>query len=410
MDTDAVIIGGGVAGISCALEMARLGIQSVVLERAPFLGGHAALFPCKATDSCQRCGACLLVDLHVRLASEEQAVCLPRTAVQDITCENDRFTLMVAQRPQRVHPDHCDHCGNCLEACPEPGAIIASPRDGKLSINDDVCLYFRDGSCKQCAQACYAHAIDLSTADRSMSVSGRAVVLATGFRTFDPHDAPRFGYGRIPGVVSAKELDEALQQGNFSPPRPNGQTSSVAFIQCVGSRDLRTGHDYCSQVCCGYAMRLARLLKHRFPGTEPTMFYMDLQTFDRDFENRLREAAREVRLVRSIPAAVLQGEDGRPILAYQDVDDNRATEGFDLVVLSVGISPDPEVEPLARVLGLQPTRDGFVSAPGDGNRRGIFAAGAVQGPRTIAESAMDGVRSACRVADYLRSPNQRDHA
>ncbi len=403
MQKSVAVIGGGIAGLWCALELARMDIDSVIVEKAQYLGGHVAEFCCKATDSCQRCGACVLEDVLEQVESRKLITKLTGTTLTQVRPSDKGFRLSLQQRSPVIIPEKCTGCGSCVEVCPEPGALTRPPGKTRFTLKEEVCRFFRDSSCSSCVDACAEHAIVPAAGSQALEVECSAVVVATGFTRFDPAEKPRFGYGRVPGIVTALELESMLRQDTWTPGNGHGPLRSVAFIQCVGSRDVRIGRNYCSRVCCGYAMRLARLLRNRFPGIEPTMFYMDIQTFDRDFERRLAEAAKEVRLVRSIPAEIRASADGRPELVYHGSDEIRVMEPFDLVVLSVGLSPRAEV---ADLFGVSLDRDGF---PGSGNEEvrtsvpGVFVAGTAQGPRSIGDSVSHATKAAAKAASHIRS-------
>ncbi len=400
-----LIVGGGTAGLCCARELHRLGVESLVMEKAPFRGGHVLRYACKATDQCQRCGACLLEDILDELAACDKTTFIVRAEIVNVVRRYNRFLATLLNRPLRINPAGCTDCDRCLEKCPAPGALVRSPLDDRITLVEEACLFFKEGSCRICAEVCPEGAVDLLKAPEEVLVETSAIVLACGFKPFDPTLKPRFGYGRIPGVVTGLELESLLRADNLFVGEGDGRIRSVAFIQCVGSRDPRIGRDYCSRVCCGYALRLARLLKKRFPGIEPAMFYMDIQTFDRDFERRLEKAAQEVRLIRSIPSEVRLGENGKPVLIYQGPDDTRAAESFDLVVLSVGMSPDSSLGTLAEMLDLKPNSDGFLGDDAEGvttNTPGVFVCGAVQGPKSIEESVSHAVRAAWEAASYVQ--------
>ncbi len=250
--------------------------------------------------------------------------------------------------------------------------------------------------------------MNLDRTPEILELNASTIVLASGFKPSDPHDTPRFGYGRVPGVVTGLELESLLRQENWEP----GPSRKIAFIQCVGSRDAKIGRNYCSRVCCGYALRLARLLRNRFPDLNASMFYMDIQTFDRDFDKRLKEAEQEVKLVRSIPSEIRKGADDRPELVYQGLDDNREFESFDLVVLSVGISPNQSSVELGNILGASSNVDGFVGGDGEAavtSRGGVFVAGTVQGPKSIEETVSHAIRTAGEVASCVSNVSRGEN-
>jgi heterodisulfide reductase subunit A2 len=335
MKKDVIIVGGGVAGLWCAWELAAAGFDSVIVESAANLGGHAAKLCCKATDRCQRCGACLLEDVLHNVSGSPAITTLVGTTVHDFGQQNGGFNVTLS------------------------GAAEGTPQ-----------------------------------------VKARAIVLASGFSPFDPTEKPRFGYGRVAGVMTGLELESELRDNKFNVQ----DLRKVAFIQCVGSRDPKLGRNYCSRVCCGYGLRLARLLRSRVPAIEPSMFYMDIQSFDRDFERRLAEAVQEVRLIRAVPSEVRSSADGRPELVYHGPDETRVVEPYDLVVLSVGLSPGTSTRALAELLALKPNADGFLGADGEGVSTasgGVFVAGTVQGPRSIEETVSHAIRTAGEVASYI---------
>lgn len=401
MHTDVLILGGGITGLQSAVELSRMGLDSVVVERVPFPGGHVAHFACKATDRCQRCGACVLEDILQHVKSSSAVRVQVRTEVERIDRCAHGFSVSLFQRPVRIIPDVCSECGKCEEVCPMPGAVIRSPLDQALSIDESRCRFFHDRSCNACSEVCPESAVDLHTTGEEIDLTARATIIATGFKPFDASEKARFGHGIVPGVVTSLELDTMVRDGTRTL-WPNGkEPRSIAFIQCVGSRDATIGRNYCSRVCCANALRMAKLLKSRIQGLDVTLFYMDLQNFDRDYDKRIREAEQEVALVRSIPAEIRKGQD-RPVeIIYHGRNEERVTQAVDLVVLSIGMSP-PSVDFLQ---GLAVGSEGFVGEEGRGvrtNMDGVFVAGAARGPKSIEESLADAVRVAGAVSSYLR--------
>lgn len=400
MKRDALILGGGIAGLWCAWELARLGLESTIVETAALPGGHVARLCCKATDECQRCGACLLEDVLHKVRSSDRISMLLRSDLLQVRGEYGDFHTTVSHRPPRIVPDKCNDCGACEAICPVPGALARSAWDRGLAIDEQRCRWFQDASCRACQEACPQDAVNLDRTPEILELDAATIVLASGFKPSDPHESPRFGYGRVPGVVTGLELESLIRQENWE----LGLTKKIAFIQCVGSRDAKIGRNYCSRVCCGYALRLVHLLRSRFPDADASMFYMDIQSFERDFETRLKAAEKEARLIRSIPSEIRKGADGRPELVYQGLDDIRQFESFDLVVLSVGIAPSQSSIELGSTLGVGSNVDGFVGAGDEEattSRRGVFVAGTAQGPRSIDETISHAIRTSGEVASSL---------
>ncbi|MEW6524368.1 MAG: FAD-dependent oxidoreductase [Bacillota bacterium] len=230
-----------------------------------------------------------------------------------------------------------------------------------------------------------------------------AVLVATGMQPFEPARLPDLGYGRVPGVVGASELEEQLRSGGgFS--RNGRPVRRVAFLQCAGSRNLQLGANYCSEVCCKYALRLALWLLEENPGTEITMFYMDLQTHGRGFDEVYRQAAARVRLVQGVPTEVKALDGDGLLVKYEDVWNSRVAYGeFDALVLSQGIRPGRDTAGLCRILQVNGDAHGFFAAGSSGrtNRPGIYVAGSARGPASIAQCVAQARAAAAEVATAL---------
>jgi heterodisulfide reductase subunit A2 len=416
MDTQkkysAVILGGGIAGISTALELARQGQDVVLVEKTPFFGGRAAHFCCKATDVCQKCGACLVEERLQALFMEPRITLMPHTKLTDASRENGRFHLRLVQQAELINPARCVDCGLCYDECPavDKGAILATgitQNHPRYAINPDACLYFQDGSCEICQHICppTAKAIDLARPVRTVELTADAVVVATGYRPSDPKGRPHYGYGLLPQIITGFELEERLRHGGLKGPGGE-QPQRIAFIQCVGSRDK--DHPYCSQVCCAYTLRLARLLKHRVPESEITSFYMDLQEIGRCSPKFQAEARQEVTVLRALPGNLSAASEGGIKLRYLEEDSGRAVETtVDLVVLSVGISPGEDNTALSALLKTNLTSDGFFQAAGPEQRSetsqpGLFLAGTAEGPRDIAGCIAQATATARQVSRYVK--------
>jgi len=401
MKTDCLIIGGGISGLTCRAELAKLGFASFLVEKRPFFGGHAVHFTCKATDRCRNCGACLIVEAVRDIESARDGSWILSSRVEHIQFNEGIYESVIFQEPARIDPETCDACGECIKACPVPNAIDEIPGRGRPYIRNELCLRSLNQACSVCAEICHRSAIDLSNSGKEIRISSPAVIVAGGFEPFDPSGKPHYGYRRVPGVVTALELERLLRRDQLNVSRGNAANPSIAFIQCVGSRDPRIGRNYCSQACCAYAIRLACLLKFKTPSLELTMFYMDIQSFERDFQQHLADAFSQISFVRSMPAEIRKGEDGRPQVLYHGPADERYLQSFDLVVLAVGMSPS---ETMPALDFLNRTEEGFLGDSGikcTSSAPGIFVAGAAQGPKSIKDSVHHALRAAWRTASYL---------
>ena len=346
-DKKALIIGAGPAGLSAAIELAKQDIDSILMEKSPAAGGHGIYFACKAAESCVKCGACM-VEEKIRDAGK-----------------NPRITLIPNAR------------------------ITAISNSAPFEIT-------------------------LETDEGNRSLSGDALILATGFKPFDPENKP-YGYKRFRNVVTNLELEKIIREKGMAQRPSDGKAPDrIAFIQCVGSRDLSLGHLWCSKVCCGSALRMAALIKSKLPETEVTFFYIDVQNFGKDFVSCYDKIKNQISMIRAIPGDIFEIPGQGLSMSWFDKETDKPLERIvDMAVLSVGMTPQKPAF-LSDLLSWDPpssdqikkqSENGFISES-EKNRladRGIFVAGAAQGPMTIEESISDGGLSAFNAINYIKS-------
>jgi heterodisulfide reductase subunit A len=323
-----------------------------------------------------------------------------------------RFPYTISKRPLYIDPQQCSNCGICFEKCPAPGAIARGHSKNNVplyAVDETRCFHFRDGSCRLCEELCPEKAIHLDQRARQISREANAVVLASGFLAFDPVNRPRYGYGINRNLITALDLERMLREkGQIVRPSDNKVPETIAFLQCVGSRDHQLGHGFCSQICCGYAMRMARAISFRKPEIKATIFYMDIQNCGKGFSTFYEGCKDHIRFVRLMPGDIFQGDGDRLVLSYANEQDGHAIwEAFDLVVLSVGIMPGASNVSLADMLNVDLDEQGFFASAAAlddtcTGQPGIFLAGTVQGPKDIADSMAQAGRAARQVAQYLR--------
>ena len=338
------MIGGGIAGVTAALALAESGRSVQIAEKERDIGGHGVKLCCKATDVCRQCGACVVADKMARV---------------------------------RTHP------------------AIAILTGAKLS-----------GLCRQ-ASGFEASLARVDHREETV-LDVRAVVAATGFTPFDAKRKPQFGYGTCADVVTGLDLEEQIRLTGSIARRSDGRRpKTMAFVQCVGSRDVHIGNDYCSRVCCKYALRMASLLQSRLSGLDVTVFYMDIRMEGKGSQEFYETCRKSMRFVRAIPAKIRQKNSGAVGVEYEDAVQGRLVgELFDMVVLSNGMAPGPDTASLAAILGIGVNGSGFfehrhVTETNETSVEDIFLAGTCQGPKDIEGSMAHAQAAAARTVLFL---------
>ncbi len=402
-----LIIGGGVAGLSCAGHLSKLGLSVLLIEKNHFIGGQALNFFCKATDTCQKCNYCLAEELLSEIIHDPNITIMTRSQLgRAETSPEGTFSVSIQQRPAYIDPARCNNCGICYQTCPamEDGAIIrglpSSTTHPIYDINEQACLYFKDPQARLCQDRCPEKAIDLDRPALNQVFQVQAIVVATGYTPFDPLLKPRLGYGAIPNIITAMELEKMIRlEGRVLRPSDHRRPQRLAFIQCIGSRDREGDHLFCSRVCCGYALRSGRSIKHRWPEMDLSVFYMDIQNFGKNFLPVYEEAGETLTLIRGIPGSINPAPGERIALVFQTEGGGSPQEEiFDLLVLSIGLMPSEKNKTWSERFQLTLNSDGFIDPE---NLRGIFPAGTTTGPMDIAQSITHGGQTARQVAEYL---------
>jgi len=422
-----MIVGGGIAGIQAALDLANSGFFVYLVERSSAIGGKMGQLD--KTFPTNDCSMCMLAPKLNECDRHPNIQILASTEIRELTGRAGRFVATLNQRPRYVDPDKCTACATCTAYCP---VVIKDAYNQGLSvtkalhidypqaipaafhIDPTACLFLTRRECKQCEQVCRAEAIDFDQQETELKVEIGAVILSPGLAPFDPRIKGTYGYGRFPNVVTSVEFERILSatgpfQGHVRRPSDGGEPGKIAWIQCVGSRDPSIGRGYCSSVCCMYAIKEAMLAKeHVSHDMDTAIFYIDVRTPGKDFEkfyNRAREEA-GIRFVKSRIDTIAQDEETKDlIIRYTNQASKRVEERFQMVVLSVGLGTSGEVINLAERLGIDLNRYNFAATsnfdPVGTSRPGIYVCGAFQQPKDIPQSVIEASASAGAVSAAL---------
>lgn len=297
-------------------------------------------------------------------------------------------------------------CCKATEACRQCGACLLNDALAALTQEPFVEVYLQT-TLTDIKMEAKEFLYTYSRPEGAGEGRAQALILATGFTPFRAEDKLPYRYKTLPNVLTGLDVEKQLKEtGILLRPSDQNLPKSIAFIQCVGSRDLHLNHPFCSQVCCGYALRLANLIKHINPQTEITVFYMDIQTFGKEFPLFIERSREQIAFVRSIPGEIQKEENDQVLLSFQEeTGAGSQKQAFDLAVLTVGIMPGPDNSFLAHRLGLSLKPDGFLNK-GEGasdSLEGIFLAGTVQGPKSIEGSIAQAYQAAEEVVAYLKT-------
>jgi len=349
--------------------------------------------------------------------------------VNAITGEAGNFHVSLTQSPRYVDMDKCIACGACAEKCPAKTADAFNERISKrkaiyvpypqavplkYSIDPDRCIWLKKGKCGVCEKICPTQAIRFDDTAKEISRDVGAVIMTAGLQAFDPSGLDNYQHGKLSNVVTSLAFERLLSAGgptggHVTRPSDGRAPKRIAWLQCVGSRDLnRCGNQYCSSVCCMYAIKEAVIAKeHLGPEFEPTIFFMDMRTHGKEFEKYYTRAkAQGVRFIRSRVHTITEtAADGTLSLRYVTEEGALVDEPFDLAVLSVGMEPAESAVETAKKLGVALNPHRFVAtddlSPVSTSRPGIYVAGVLQGCKDIPQSVVEASAAACSAAVHL---------
>ena len=425
----ALVIGGGIAGIQTALDIADAGYEVDIVEKSPTIGGKMAQID--KTFPTLDCAACILTPKMVEAAQNEKIKIYSFSEVEEVKGFVGNFSVKIRRKARYVNEDICTGCGACTEKCPmkkvpnefnlgldnRTAVYIpfaqAVPKVARIDPN--YCLKLKNGKCGLCSTVCEAKAIDYTQKDEFVEEKYGAIVAATGFNPIKVDKYDEFAYSQSPDVVTSLEYERLMNAagptgGTLLRPSDKTHPHTIVFVQCVGSRcDESKGKSYCSKICCMYTAKHAMLTREKYPDTDVYVFYIDVRTPGKNFDEFYRRAVEEygVHYIKGMVGKVAP-HDGKLTVQASDLIMNEQIKiEADMVVLAAAIEPDKSARPLATMLtASMDTNDFFTEAhpklrPVESPTAGIFLSGTCQGPKDIPETVSQAGAAASKVIGLL---------
>ena len=427
----ALVIGGGIAGIQTALDIADAGFPVDIVETKPTIGGKMAQLD--KTFPTLDCAACILTPKMVDVAQNDKIRIFSYSEVTEVGGFVGNFEVTIKRRARYVKEDICTGCGLCTEKCPQKkvpnefnlgmdnrSAIyipFAQAVPKVATIDPNHCMKLKTGKCGVCSKVCSAGAINYEAKDEYVKEKYGAIVVATGFNPISMEKFDEFAYSQSKDVITSLELERLMNAagptgGTLLRPSDHEHPHTIVFVQCVGSRCeacAEKGKEYCSKICCMYTAKHAMLIRDKYPDTEVYVFYIDVRTPGKNFDEFYRRAVEEygVHYIKGMVGKVSPEGNKLKVQGSDLIYGNQLHIDADLVVLAAAIEPDKSARPLATMLtASMDTNDFFTEAhpklrPVESPTAGVFLSGTCQGPKDIPETVSQAGAAASKVIGLL---------
>jgi len=426
----ALVIGGGIAGIQTALDIADAGFEVDIVEKQPTIGGKMTQID--KTFPTLDCAACILTPKMVDAAQNEKINIFSYSEVEAVKGFVGNFNVTIRKKARYVKEDVCTGCGLCTEKCPQkkvPNEFnlgldnrraiyipFAQAVPKVATIDPNYCTMLKTGKCGVCSKVCTAGAIDYTQKDELIEREYGAIVVATGFNPIKLDKFDEFAYSQSPDVVTSLEFERLMNAagptgGTLLRPSDGEHPHTIVFVQCVGSRcdGAEKGKPYCSKICCMYTAKHAMLCREKYPDTDVYVFYIDVRTPGKNFDEFYRRAVEEygVHYVKGMVGKVVPEGGKLKVQASDLLGGQQLHIDADMVVLAAAIEPDETARPLATMLtASMDTNDFFTEAhpklrPVESPTAGVFLSGACQGPKDIPETVAQAGAAASKVIGLL---------
>jgi len=426
----ALVIGGGIAGIQAALDLADMGIHVDMVEKKPNIGGRMAQLD--KTFPTNDCSICILAPKLSECYRHPNITLYSYSEVQKVEGESGNFSVDILKRARYVKEDECINCGVCAEKCPmrvidefdrqlrKRRAIYMYYLQGVpaiMTIDKDNCLWFTKNACRICEKVCEREAIDFEQQDQHIKLNNvGSIIVATGYSLIEDIDNKvlrNYGYQKYRNVVTALEFERLLsasgpQEGHVKRLSDGEKPKKIAYLQCIGSRNDRS-RQYCSSICCMYTTKEAMIAYEHNNELESYVFYIDMRAGGKGFQSFIQRGENDynIKYIKSKIAQITIDNKENPIIAYEDLDNGEIIElKVDLAVLATCIIPPEGIEKMSEVLGIELNEYRFVKTPPfdstETSKGGIFTCGCVHEPMDIPRSVSEASGAAARAAEVIR--------
>jgi heterodisulfide reductase subunit A len=419
-----LVVGGGIAGIQAALEIADSGHKVYLVEKTPSIGGH--MIQLDKTFPTLDCSSCILTPKMTQVGSHPHIELMSYSQIEEVSGYIGNFKVKIRKKARHVSAEKCNGCGLCQEKCPIKTNSEFDAGLGKRKaiytpfaqavpnipvIDTEHCTYFLKGKCRLCEQLCEREAIDFEQEDELVDIEVGSIILATGFEVFDPTPISPYGYGRLDNVITSLEFERLVSSsgptGGEITLKDGSAPQSIAIVHCVGSRD-KNYHEYCSRVCCMYALKYAHLIKEK-TNAEVYDYYIDMRCFGKGYEEFYQRLSEEgLKFIRGkvgevTDQIVSDEEKGKLVVVAEDTLLGVVTRiPADMVILCVALEPQPDAGDVARLFNISRSADGFFLEkhpkldPVATTTDGVFVVGCSQGPKDIPDTVAQASAAAAR--------------
>jgi len=419
-----LVIGGGIAGVQAALDLADQGFTVYLVEKNTSIGGRMAQLD--KTFPTLDCAACIMTPKMVDAGRHKNIKLLTFSEIKGIFRKGKDFRVKILRKPRYVDETTCTGCGACAQLCP---VEVPNDFDERMGVRNAIYVPFPQAvpliytvdkenclECDLCKNVCGVNAVDYDQQPQEIEVEVGAIIVATGFNLFDSRKKEEYGYGVYDNVITGLALERLLSAsgptgGHVVRPSDGKIPKKVAFIQCVGSRDEKSGNTYCSRVCCMYATKEAELVKEHVPGVDVKIYYMDIRAFGKGFEEFYQRAKEEFKInyVKGRVAEIIEDPNTKNLLIRaENIELGEPIEDeVDMVVLSSGLVP-AVTNDLERILPIKKGEDGFfVTAnpkvdPVTTSVEGVLIAGVAEGPKDIPDAVTQASAAAMKASIFLK--------